>query len=696
MNACPRSQVAPAGDRSRAAFGLLCGLTAVSCAHIEQDSYGVRNFDVKGAEQMSAAAVERCLLTVERPRAGITLGLEADTCGEPPFDHSAPRLSLWRWPWAAYQSHNPAVLADDQKRILRWYRARGFYDARIVEVRTDPPEAADYDPPPKSACDPAHGQCPVDIVVVVEEGQPLRFGEVRVEGVEGVQAEARELLAKVKLPKRGQRFDELDYDRAKQALVDQLAEAGYPAARVSGQVQLDHDAKRADVRYTVTPGPVYRFGRVVVEGQGTLPTAPIAAAAYVPVGARYRQSVLDEAQQEVYALGAFSAVEVERVLHAESARADVRIRVTPLARNVWRVGVGVMSGALRRTETGELQSVPQWDLHLFGRYERRHVFGTLGRFTMEERPRMIFQNRFPAFTAPKPGNVIKLRLNQPGLLEKRTDLIFATQYDVGPDAYLGFDRHDVLARVSVKRAFLRRTVFTTMSLQQDVFLVPGGQTTTDGSEVPSSYAFLFLEQDLVLDLRDDALQPTHGVYVELLASQAPRWAASDWTAFRLAPDMRGYLPLPWHMVLAGRFALGAMFVTAADARLDATSQALGPNAYRLRGGGANSNRGFVAGELGAGNEGGLRRWESSLELRVRFGRYFGVVGFADVGDVNRDPSFRFNLPHPSAGFGLRYRTPVGPIRFDMGFRIGDLDANEKLMPIIQVPGAWHLTIGESF
>jgi outer membrane translocation and assembly module TamA len=200
----------------------------------------------------------------------------------------------------------------------------------------------------------------------------------------------------------------------------------------------------------------------------------------------------------------------------------------------------------------------------------------------------------------------------------------------------------------------------------------------------------------VIDLSDDAIQPTRGAYVGLLASQAPRWAASDWTAFRLAPEVRGYLPLPWYMVLAARFAVGAMFVTAADDRLDATSQALGPNAYRLRGGGANSNRGFVAGELGAGNEGGLRRWESSLELRVRLGKYFGVVGFADVGDVNRDPSFRFNLPHPSAGFGLRYRTPVGPIRFDMGFRVGDLDANEELMPILNVPGAWHLTIGESF
>jgi len=200
---------------------------------------------------------------------------------------------------------------------------------------------------------------------------------------------------------------------------------------------------------------------------------------------------------------------------------------------------------------------------------------------------------------------------------------------------------------------------------------------------------------------------TRGFYAGLLASQAPRWAASDWTAFRLLPELRAYAPLPFHMVLAGRFALGATFITDVDPVCDAaggvvhecldeTSRELGPSAYRLRGGGATSNRGFIAGRLGAGLVGGLRRWEAALELRIRLGESFGVVLFGDLGDVNRDAAFRFEEANPSVGFGLRYFTAIGAIRFDTGFRVGTVPDDADLLPLVDTPGALHLTIGESF
>jgi outer membrane translocation and assembly module TamA len=166
------------------------------------------------------------------------------------------------------------------------------------------------------------------------------------------------------------------------------------------------------------------------------------------------------------------------------------------------------------------------------------------------------------------------------------------------------------------------------------------------------------------------------------------------------------------MVLAARFAVGFLFITDANPDLDPTSQELGPTTYRLRGGGAQSNRGFAAGELGAGLEGGLRRWESALELRIRLGESFGVVGFFDMGNVTRDPQLAceddpesesekrglFCGAYPSAGFGLRYLTVVGAIRFDVGFRLGDVEVEEDddNLLLFNSPGAMHLTIGEAF
>jgi outer membrane protein assembly factor BamA len=200
-----------------------------------------------------------------------------------------------------------------------------------------------------------------------------------------------------------------------------------------------------------------------------------------------------------------------------------------------------------------------------------------------------------------------------------------------------------------------------------------------------------------LDLRDNDVQPRKGIYLGVLATQSVLTPVSDWTMFRILPEARGYIPLPFHMVLALKFAVGANFIHASKRGLDQNNEELGPTSYRLRGGGAQSNRGYVAGELGAGVEGGLRRWESSAELRIRLGGAFGVVGFFDMGDVLRTSKLSFDRPNPSAGFGLRYLTIVGAIRFDMGFRLEpptEEDPNQLF--IFDVPGAMHLTLGEAF
>ena len=83
-------------------------------------------------------------------------------------------------------------------------------------------------------------------------------------------------------------------------------------------------------------------------------------------------------------------------------------------------------------------------------------------------------------------------------------------------------------------------------------------------------------------------RPSRGIYLGLNATQAPRWPGSDWTALRLAPEVRTYVPLPLDIVFAQRFAIASLFVLDAASSLDAASIELGPTTYRLRGGGASS------------------------------------------------------------------------------------------------------------
>jgi outer membrane translocation and assembly module TamA len=215
----------------------------------------------------------------------------------------------------------------------------------------------------------------------------------------------------------------------------------------------------------------------------------------------------------------------------------------------------------------------------------------------------------------------------------------------------------------------------------------------------------YVEQDVRVDFRDDVVRPKLGAYFGVHAAESVRWRLSDWTAYFLSPEARGYLPLFWDMVWASRFGLGSIFITRASDDLQPTTRDLGPTAYRLRGGGANSNRGFLAGTLGAGLTGGIRRWEASTELRIPFGESFVVAGFFDMGDVNDEKSFRFSHLNASVGHGFRYYTVLGAIRLDIGYRIPSLqraDGSNGIEPdasklwLIGVPGALHLTIGDAF
>ncbi len=113
--------------------------------------------------------------------------------------------------------------------------------------------------------------------------------------------------------------------------------------------------------------------------------------------------------------------------------------------------------------------------------------------------------------------------------------------------------------------------------------------------------------------------------------------------------------------------------------------------------------------MGEGSGGGTGGGEARLEVRFPVTADLGAVLFADVGDVSRDPSFRFDHPQTSVGLGVRYLTIVGPIRFDIAWQIRGLavagdderirstsDDTEVNFGLFRFPGAYHISIGESF
>ncbi len=690
---------------------LSCWAASSGCARIPADRYGVARLRLHGVERLDPAALQACLGTRERSWLEMHIGPQPPAeCAEPPFDQQRLTVRLWRWPWTEWPLFDRSVFRRDLDRIERWYRARGFYDARVVAVRAIPPDALEADrlprrpaqPIPCERAGPEEG-CRIDIDVTVDEGEPVLLAGLELRGTRSLPLSLRRRLRKRLKLRVGRRFDEALYDRDKERILDMLREAGHACARVEGRVLVDPERHEARVRFLLEPGPTARFGHVFVEGKQDLSVRPILGAMFIESGQRYRESALDEAQRAVYALGAFSSVKVEPVLSEAGCEepVDVRVRVQPTRRFRFGVGAGIQNGG----EPGfDVTAVRQWDVHLLGFVEHRNVLGRMGRLRIEERPRLLFNDVFPQPVDLQPGNLALLDFRLPAFLDPRTTLSVRGRWELGPEPFGNrFNRHDLDARIGVHRGYMDGRVRLSLGLRGNLFRVIDENTSALGGT--RDYLVLFLDPYVHLDLRDDPRRPRQGAFFALATQVAGLWLPSSWDYVRVTPETRFYFPLPLRSVLAVRLGVGALFVLRADPELEDFSEMLGPEPFRLRGGGANGNRGFVPGDLGDGIEGGRRRWEASVEWRIPVTADFGLALFLDGGDVSRGTSFRFDHLQLSAGGGIRYQTLIGPLRLDVGYRIpgaqvlGGEDPPPRFLldlGFFRFAGALHITIGEAF
>lgn len=664
----------------RAVAGLWAMANLAGCADdVPRGRYGVARLQIEGTDAVEEDTLKDRIATKARP--------------------------AWPWPWTPWPLYEDAVFERDRERIERVYRAHGFYDARVTGVQRV------FNDEERT----------VRLQVLVSEGVPVTIGSVRVTGVAALPAaSAREVTDAVVL-RNGDRFSELDYDIAKQALERALGNASYAEARVTGKVVLDPSSRRADILFHVSPGRPCRFGKVRVEGNKDLPALPVIGAAGIQTGQRYSVDAIDDARMGIYSLGAFASVETITKVDASRDVVDVLVRVVPGRRMRFGIGAGIESGGPGQS-SGDFGSAnfAQWDLHLLGRIEHRNFLGGMRRLRVEERPRLIFDDPFPGTDAWHIGNAISVDLWQPAFIEARTTLAAHTRWDLGPDPFGGrFFRSDLVVGVGPERRFLGGALLASTSINANRF--------DEISEVQDGpypdYTVAFFQHRLQLDLRDNPRRPRKGTYFAATLQHAGYVLPSDWDYVRVTPEARGYVPLPWRMVLAGRARIGMLFVTSSRIKVPATTEGdpdgfvqrlaeLGPLRQRLRGGGANSVRGYVANTLGDAvyvqnrlDSGGLRQWEASLELRMLFTDDFGGVLFVDAGDVTRQTRFRFDHPHTTFGAGLRYHTLVGPLRFDVGLTpeplqvLGDQARVDNGVPqsrVFGMDGNLMLTIGEAF
>jgi outer membrane protein insertion porin family/translocation and assembly module TamA len=391
-------------------------------------------------------------------------------------------------------------------------------------------------------------------------------------------------------------------------------------------------------------------------------------------------------------------------------------------------------------------------------WEHKNLFGGLRHFTIDAKPGVdLYPTRLP--TLPKPTKAlpeerVRAELRQPGFLEARTDGIVRSEIntyplllspDIDPKApVLGYVEYK--GTLGLERVFWRLVGAPSYNLQWNKPFAYAGTLDPDLQGLVLSYVDLLTH----FDYRDDPILPRSGVYLQNdLQLAGLGGAARD---VRIQPEARGYVPLGHKVTLAGRATIGLLFPFNYGGAVDAATggEVAGTNraawirdieTIYLRGffsGGPSSNRGYPLRGVGphgvvpfmnpglqaqalatacnptspsydaarcAVPLGGRSLWEASIELRFAIAGPLSGTTFCDTSDVSAERvDFRFDYPHLSCGAGLRYATPIGPVRVDVGYRIpgaqvpkgANLYEEGEQPTVYGVPLAFAFGIGEAF
>lgn len=190
------------------------------------------------------------------------------------------------------------------------------------------------------------------------------------------------------------------------------------------------------------------------------------------------------------------------------------------------------------------------------------------------------------------------------------------------------------------------------------------------------------------DRTDDLLDPSRGFRIGLSVSPEGAFANGDLVAYvRMQGDASAYWPLRDNLVVAGRVRLGSIVGT--DTSNIAPSR-------RIYAGGGGSIRGYtfqsvgpqapgVDGELTP--VGGRGLFETGVEARYRFGD-FGLVAFLDAGQAVDEARPSLDDLRFGAGLGVRYFTPIGPLRLDLARAINRRPEDPQVVIYISIGQAF--------
>ncbi len=595
-----------------------------------------------------------------------------------------------------------ARLGADLSALTDHYRRRGYPQATVT--------------PDVTAGTPAPGtpDVPVSIRLAVAPGPQARVGAIVFEGATALSA--GQLMALIRA-RSGDPFVAPLLNADRDALVADYRDRGYRAVTVDVRIEPAPSGDADDVRFVIQEGPQILVDQILITGNTRTSEATIRREVVLYPGAALGDAAVAESQRRLAALGLFRRVTISELQHTAANLRDVLIAVEEAPATTVGYGGGVEFQKVETSEFAPRGFIELGRRNLWGKNRSVNFFG-----------RVSVRRRGGQATAldtdPSTETDLEYRVvgayREPRFLDTRGDLQVAAVFEQGSRTSFRYRHRSVRVgfaeRVGQAWSYIGQFAFERNEILDDN-INPIDRPLID--RLFPQVRLSSLSATVARDTRDDAIEPGRGTLVSLNGELALRAIGSEVgyaKTFLQSFAFHRVAAFP-RLVLAGgaRLGLGTGFardvdvttaegtpVTGPDGRpLTVTVRDL-PASERFFAGGDTTVRGFQLDRLGTPETfdrdgtpiGGHAEFVLNAEARVAVWRDLGLVGFLDGGNVFalvNDVSL--GELRAGAGFGLRYKSPVGPIRVDFGFKLGTL---RTYGPNKEDRFALHISIGQAF